>query len=125
MNERRKALMQKVQQQKRSNAGIPPTDPTELATQTSVTFSKHFMIEPQGSDDGGDVFAVYRVTDLVNQTDNGTTPEPVHVFDLIGDAAQAVVMLDQLVDKLEGDDAVFYVQPVSAESVETGTETTQ
>lgn len=104
--ERRKRLQEKVAQEKQKNAGLPVTTTTG-EPDTVLAWGKHFVSEIQADDEGNDVFAVYRVTDWLSNAEGAVDPaSPVHVFDLVGDAAVAIVILDKLVDKIEGEDTV-------------------
>lgn len=123
-DKRRARLANKVAIEKQLNAtGTTQADLEALAKQVTITLSKYFMIEPQvegdGDEEGEEVYAVYRLTDLLTNSfadGAGVDPiGPVHVFTSIVDAVTAVGFLDKLVDAIEKDDAVSVTVPEVAQ----------
>lgn len=76
------------------NSPLPP----------NVSYTKHFMCEAQFDEQGEEIFAVFRVTDLLCIGENASDAvPPVHVFDELQDAANFMLIADELVDKVEPD----------------------
>ena len=114
MTEKRRKLMMQVGQEKARNAGAPgaPGAPGANPLTLTTNYSKHFMVEPQSDDNDDDVYAIYRVADLLTvQYTEGVTPDPVHISTTALDAAELVMRLDQLVDAIE-EEPNFYKAPV-------------
>lgn len=116
-NERKKRLQQRMM------AGVgtgvtmvqPGTDPLDAANlpQPTVTFTKFYFIELQADEDGEDCIAIYRTSDLLTVAGtDGETPAPVHVCYSPTDAAAIVAVLDQLVVRAEGANAVSHLDEV-------------
>lgn len=106
-SETRRKLIAKTQLEKtRLAAGVTEAELNEPPKST-IVFSKHFMIEPQadGEDGNEDVYAVYRLTDMLSSVvnDSAETPGPVHICDLAIDAATLVGVLDKYVDAVDSD----------------------
>jgi len=105
MNAARRKQIAKVQLEKqRLAAGVTEAELNEPVKSTLV-FSKHFMIEPQGDEEGEDVYAVYRLTDMLSSvvSESAETPGPVHVCDLAIDAGVLANVLDMYVDSVDSD----------------------
>lgn len=115
-NERKKRLQQRMMAGVGGHASVQPgatdLDAANLP-QPTVTFTKFYLIELQADEDGEDCIAIYRTSDLLTVAGtDGETPAPVHVCYSPTDAAAIVAVLDQLVVRAEGADAVSHLDKV-------------